>query len=118
MTVHIHSMLVYVDSGEFLFGKKSYSWRKEFAPRMGVFFTLRVAPFVVKLTANIKLHQSTNLLKPPKCDTANVTYFTAPMRGSRKFCQSGSNFDDVFFFAVDNEGISGASIGPPAKRHF
>ena len=44
------------------------------------------------------------------------------MRGSRKFGQRVSNFD-VFFlffcfsFLVD-EGISGAIIGPLAKRHL
>ena len=43
------------------------------------------------------------------------------MRGSRKFCQEGSNIDNVFL--VD-EGTGGskynnkrAIIGPPTKRH-
>ena len=36
------------------------------------------------------------------------------MRGSRKFCQRGSNFGQVFL--VD-EGISGAIISRPAKHH-
>ena len=48
------------------------------------------------------------------------------MRGSRKFCQRGSNFDGFFFgyrFLV-NEGrgpkyhLKRAIIGPPAKRHL
>ena len=41
------------------------------------------------------------------------------MRGSRKFCQSGSNFDNVFFcfVLVDEERENKrAIIGPPAKR--
>ena len=41
------------------------------------------------------------------------------MRGSRKFCQSGSNFDNVFFcfVLVDEEREDKrAIIGPPAKR--
>ena len=36
------------------------------------------------------------------------------MRGPRKFCQRDSNFDNVFL----DERISGAIIGPPAKRHL
>ena len=46
------------------------------------------------------------------------------MRGSRKFYQRGSNFNNVFFL-VDKEGEGGskyhykrAIIGPPAKRHL
>ena len=41
------------------------------------------------------------------------------MRGSRKFCQRGSNFDDVFVLDEAREDpnttIVGAIIGPPAK---
>ena len=53
------------------------------------------------------------------------------MRGSRKFCQRGSNFDTFFFFFFffwgggEIRGVEGsryhykrAFIGPPAKRHF
>ena len=43
------------------------------------------------------------------------------MRGSRKFCQRGSNFDTFFFFIfifLIDENISGAIIGLPAKRHL
>ena len=42
------------------------------------------------------------------------------MRGSRMFCQRGSNFF-IFFFLVDerreNTTISGPSLAPPEKRH-
>ena len=43
------------------------------------------------------------------------------MRGSRKFCHRGSNYDKAF---LDNEKErtkyhqKGAIIGPPAKRHL
>ena len=37
-------------------------------------------------------------------------------RRSRKFCQRRSNFDKVIFLV--DEGISGAFIGPSAKRHL
>ena len=45
------------------------------------------------------------------------------MRESRKFCQRGSNFDNVFFKSWWGEGGSKslfkqAIIGPPAKRRF
>ena len=45
------------------------------------------------------------------------------MRGSRKFCQRGSNSDNVFILV--NEGrvdpkyhLKRAILGPPAKRHL
>ena len=44
-----------------------------------------------------------------------------PMRGSRKFCQRGSNSGKVFllFFLMMGELIGvGAIIGPPAKRYL
>ena len=41
--------------------------------------------------------------------TANINaYITSAdqsMRGSRKFCQSGSKFDNVFLFCLFDEGI-------------
>ena len=47
------------------------------------------------------------------------------MRGSRNFCQSGSNFDNVFFlfFLFDEERKDpnttiSRPFGPPAKRHL
>ena len=44
------------------------------------------------------------------------------MRGSRMFCQSGSNFDNLFFSWWGGRGskyhISRPLIGPPAKRHL
>ena len=44
------------------------------------------------------------------------------MRGSRKFCQRGSNFDNVFFIIIRGERIKyhyqRAITGPPAKRHL
>ena len=53
------------------------------------------------------------------------------MRGSRKFCQMGSIFENVFFFLAffrdPSTTMSGPSsarqrnaaiIGPPAKRHY
>ena len=48
------------------------------------------------------------------------------MRGSRKFCQRGSNFDKFFllFFYLEGRDDPGkyrykeAIIGPPAKRHL
>ena len=44
------------------------------------------------------------------------------MRGSRKFCQSGSNFDNIFS-PVGREDpnkyhYKRAIIGPPVKRHL
>ena len=46
------------------------------------------------------------------------------MRGSRKFCQRGPNFDRVFFLFFINKGrgdpnttIKGAIIGPPANAN-
>ena len=46
------------------------------------------------------------------------------MRGSRKFCQRGSNSDNFFFFFFSWWGVGGskyhynrAIISPPAKRH-
>ena len=41
-------------------------------------------------------------------------FFTHPVRGSRKFCQSGFNSDNVFL--VDT--TKGATTGPPAKSHL
>ena len=39
------------------------------------------------------------LVKMPHCWKSHVTaYFIHGMRGSRKFCQRGSNFDNVSFF--------------------
>ena len=49
------------------------------------------------------------------------------MRGSRKFCQRWSNFDNVFFSRCGNEeerredsntAISGPLSAPPAKQHL
>ena len=44
------------------------------------------------------------------------------MRGSRKFCQKGSNSDNVFFFLMRGEriqiGIKEGNHRPPAKRHY
>ena len=46
------------------------------------------------------------------------------MRGSRKFCQKGSNCDHFFVFVFDegkedsNTTISRDIIGPPAKVHL
>ena len=45
------------------------------------------------------------------------------MRRSRKFCQKGSNFDNVFFFLVDEEREDshttfGAIISLPAKCYL
>ena len=43
------------------------------------------------------------------------------MRGSRKFCQRGSNFDNDFFFDFfllgSKKHYKRTIIGPPAKRH-
>ena len=47
------------------------------------------------------------------------------MPGSREFCQRGGPTSTTFFFFLFDEGredpnttISGAIIGPPAKRHL
>ena len=44
------------------------------------------------------------------------------MRGSRKFCQRGSNADNVFFSMMGEElsryHYKRALFGPPAKRHL
>ena len=39
------------------------------------------------------------------------------MRKSRKFCQRGSNFDNVFFFSVD-EGKGGSKYQPFSACHY
>ena len=57
---------------------------------------------------------------------------TVCMRGSRKFCQRGSDFDNVFLFLVDEGSkeyiemrggriqihCKRAIMGPPAKHHL
>ena len=40
------------------------------------------------------------------------------MRGSRKFCQRVSNFDNIFFCFDSEYHYRRAIIGPPAKRHL
>ena len=52
----------------------------------------------------------------------SVTIWCAVMRGSRKFCQRGSNFDNVFLSWWGERGSKyhhkQTIIGPPAKRHL
>ena len=55
--------------------------------------------------------------------TQYIIVGTKFMRESRKFCQRGSKFDNVFFFSCwGNKGsknrFNWAIIGSPAKRHL
>ena len=38
------------------------------------------------------------------------------MRGSRKFCQRGSKFDNVFFFNEGREDLNTTMSGPSSAR--
>ena len=65
---------------------------------------------------------------PARCTTKANTMIRLRMRGSRKFCQRGSNFDFFFSFYVfflfwlgeerSKYHYKRAINGPPAKRHL
>ena len=78
--------------------------------------------FIGHWNTKVKVH-SRGYIGPLLVAIFNMHSCLRIMRGSRKFCQRGSNFDDVFLVDEEREDPKyhykrATIIDPPAKRHL